>query len=42
MSEVKQSIKKAVYEKERFIMFLKNLLEVLRRCEKHDDFIGEK
>lgn len=38
MSEVKQTIKKSLYEKEKFIFFLKNLLQILRKCDKPDDF----
>jgi hypothetical protein len=38
MSEVKQVIKRSIYEKDKFLSFLRNLLEMLKRCDKPEEY----
>lgn len=42
MSEIKHTIKKSLYDKERFVLFLKQLLYMLGKCEKQEDYLAER
>lgn len=42
MSEVKQTIKKSLHDKERFVLFLKHLFDMLGKCDKQDEYLAER
>jgi hypothetical protein len=42
MNEMKQILKKSLYEKDKFLCFLRTLLEMLKRCDKPEEYQIEK
>lgn len=38
VNEIKQVIKKSIYEKDKFLCFLKTLLEMLKKCDKPEEY----
>jgi hypothetical protein len=42
INEIKSTVKRALQEKEKFIHFIKNIFEMLSKCEKIEEFGQEK
>ena len=41
-SQLKQLIKKTQVDRDRFLQFLKNILEMLSRCDKPEEYLQER